>query len=77
MRKDFDYTDFLQDIVENADKIERFTKGVTFDDFLRDEMRAYATIRALEIIGEAVKQIPEKLRKQYPERKMFHRSKRE
>ncbi|GAB4580885.1 MAG: DUF86 domain-containing protein [Anaerolineales bacterium] len=67
MREGFDFTDFLRDIVENADKVEKFTQGVTFDDFLADEMRAYATIRALEIIGEAVKQIPDKIRKQYPE----------
>lgn len=66
MKEGFDFTDFLRDIVENADKVEQFTHGVSFDDFLADEMRAYATIRALEIIGEAVKQIPEDFRQQYP-----------
>jgi uncharacterized protein with HEPN domain len=65
--QDFDFTDFLRDIVENADKVQKFTKGVTFDDFVGDEMRAYATIRALEIIGEAVKQIPDDFRQQYPD----------
>lgn len=66
MNQGSDFTDFLRDIVENAEKAEKFTKGVTFDDFLGDEMRAYATIHALEIIGEAVKQIPEDFRQQYP-----------
>ena len=50
-----DPTDYLREIVENATKVETFTVGVDFDAFLADEMRAYATIRALEIIGEAVK----------------------
>lgn len=62
-----DPTDYLRDIVENATKVETFTAGVDFDAFLADEMRAYATIRALEIIGEAVKQVPTGLREQYPD----------
>ena len=45
-------TDYLRDILENATKVQAFTDGVDFDAFLADDMRAYATIRALEIIGE-------------------------
>ncbi len=67
MKVPSDPTDYLRDIVENAAKVEAFTAGIDFDGFLADEMRAYATIRALEIIGEAVKQVPKALREQYPE----------
>ena len=35
-------------------KIEKFTKNVNYEKFLNDEMRYYAVIRCLEIIGEAV-----------------------
>ncbi len=67
MRGAPDPRDYLRDIAENAAKVESFTAGVDFDGFLADDMRAYATIRALEIIGETVKQVPAELRDKYPE----------
>lgn len=62
-----DPTDYLHDIAENVSKIQAFTASVSFDEFCANDMRAYATIRALEIIGEAVKQVPQDLRDKYPE----------
>ncbi len=58
--------DYLRDIVDAADKAADFTAGMSFDDFLADPKTAYATIRALEIIGEATKRIPEDFRARYP-----------
>lgn len=58
--------DFLNDILENIEKVEAFIAGMSLDNFLNDDKTAYATIRAIEIIGEAVKQIPEDIRQQYP-----------
>lgn len=58
---------FLNDILENIEKIEMFTTNISLADFLQDEKTSYATIRALEIIGEAVKQIPISIREQYAE----------
>lgn len=37
------------------------------DRFLTDELRKRAFVRSLEIIGEAVKQLPLLLREQYPQ----------
>ncbi|HAO21885.1 MAG TPA: DUF86 domain-containing protein [Desulfobacteraceae bacterium] len=37
-----------------------------FETFHKDEMVVYACIRALEIMGEAVKNIPDEFRQQYP-----------
>lgn len=59
--------DFARDIRRAIDAIERFTVGVDFESFSNNEEKATAVIKKLEIIGEAVKQIPEEIRSQHPE----------
>ena len=58
---------FLDDIIESVDRIERYTKGISRDQFLKDIKTQDAVIRNLEIFGEAVKQLPESFTLQYPE----------
>lgn len=58
---------FLEDMLDAISKIERYTKDLSFDDFKEDEITIDATIRNLEIIGEAAKSIPEAVRKKYPD----------
>lgn len=60
-----DYRAFLDDIIEAISKIEKYTEGLTFDEFKSNEMVADATIRNLEIMGEAVKNIPEEIKTKY------------
>ncbi|RLG15651.1 MAG: hypothetical protein DRN71_00845 [Candidatus Nanohalarchaeota archaeon] len=59
------YELFLDDIVENVDRIQRFVSGMSFDDFKDDEKTVYAVSRSLEIIGESVSQIPDEVRDKY------------
>ncbi len=61
-----DYKLYLEDILEAAQKIERYSKDVSFQQFRKDEMRMDAVLRNLEIIGEATKNLPPALRKKYP-----------
>ncbi len=61
------YLFFLKDVLEYADKARSFTKGMNFNDFINDEKTFMATVRALEIIGEAIRHIPDEIRKNYPE----------
>ena len=58
---------FLDDMREAARKIDRYVSGRGQDAFRADEMAFDATLRNLEILGEAVKGIPEEIRARYPD----------
>ncbi len=58
---------FLYDILECIEKIEKYTKDMDFDDFVKNDLVVDAVIRNLEIIGEALKNIPEDFRSKYPD----------
>ena len=62
-----DSTDFLDDILEYIDRIERFTDGLSFDEFKSDERTICAVVNCIEVIGEATKHIPESTKSKYPE----------
>ncbi len=57
---------FLEDIVGSIAQIEQYTQGLSGEDFSQDRLVQDAVIRRLEIIGEAVKNLPEELRLKYP-----------
>lgn len=58
---------FIEDILENILLIENSIKNLSKDEFVNDKMIIDATIRRLEVIGEAVKNISEKIKRKYPE----------
>jgi uncharacterized protein with HEPN domain len=58
--------DYLQDILDAVAAIEQFTTGISFEDFSQNLEKMFAVSRAIEIIGEAVKRIPDSVRTQYP-----------
>jgi uncharacterized protein with HEPN domain len=57
---------YLEDILEATRKIRTYTNGLSKEGFLRDEKTFDAVIRNLEVIGQAVKSIPEELRTKWP-----------
>ena len=57
----------LEDITESLSKINRYIAGLEYSDLAKDEKTVDALIRNLEIIGEAVKNIPDAIREKYPE----------
>jgi uncharacterized protein with HEPN domain len=57
---------YLQDILESIEHIQRFLDGVSEDKFYENVEKQDAVLRRLEIIGEAVKHLPEKIRKNHP-----------
>ena len=67
MKSNREYTDYLQDILEAVSKARQFVKDVDFEAFRANEEKVFAVIRALEIIGEAAKNIPKSMRGRYTE----------
>jgi len=59
--------DYLQDILDAVAAIEQFTTGIAFEAFSQNLEKVFAVSRAIEIIGEAVKRIPDSVRSQYPD----------
>ena len=57
---------YLGDIQESCEKILRFTEGMTYKEFIHDDLHFDAVLRNLEVIGEAVKNISEETRITYP-----------
>lgn len=61
-----DVANYLQDILDSVNAIEQFTNGLEFETFSQNLEKIFAVSRAIEIIGEAVKRIPDSVRNQYP-----------
>ncbi|MEK6830737.1 MAG: DUF86 domain-containing protein [Nanoarchaeota archaeon] len=58
---------FVKHISDEIEKVERFSKDLTKDQLKKNELKQYAIIRAIEIIGEAVNNIPKEVKRKYSE----------
>ena len=56
---------FIKHILESIGDIESFTKEISKDVFFKNKEKQNAVVRSLEVIGEAVKNIPDNLKKKY------------
>lgn len=61
------YKVYLSDILEAIQNIQQYTENLSFEDIRKSKMVRDAVIRNLEIIGEAVKNIPDEIKSKYPE----------
>ncbi len=53
---------YLADIIESIEKIEKYLAEISETEFYTDEEKQDAVIRRLEIIGKAVKKLPDDFR---------------
>jgi uncharacterized protein with HEPN domain len=62
-----DYKVYLEDVLDAIIKIKSYTENLSKETFFTDSKTLDAVVRNLEIIGEAIKKLPEELRSKYPE----------
>jgi uncharacterized protein with HEPN domain len=58
---------YLDDMLSFAEKVLAYSEGFEREAFFSDSMRYDATVRNLELIGEAATRIPEAVRNAHPE----------
>lgn len=56
---------FLEHILESINLIDEYTKGKKEKEFLNSKQLQDAVIRRIEIIGEAIKNIPEDIKEKF------------
>ena len=56
---------FIKDILEAMESIEKFVGKMSLDELKEDEKTSSAVIRKFEVIGEAVKYMPDKVKEKY------------
>ena len=57
---------YLNDILRSINKVQNYSGDISFEEFKEKEMVQDAVLRNLEIIGEAVKNVPADIREEYP-----------
>lgn len=62
-----EFVDYLIDLLDVMDKAQGFTTGLDYETFRDDDKTLFAVVRALEIVGEAVKHIPDSVREENPD----------
>ena len=61
------YTEFLQDILHAITEIGLFVNGASYEAFESNREKTLAVVKLLEVIGEAVKKIPNERHELYPD----------
>ena len=57
---------YLKHISDAISRIEEYTQGVGYEDFMDNHLIQDGVIRQIEIIGEATKRLSDEIREKYP-----------
>jgi uncharacterized protein with HEPN domain len=60
-------SEYLEHILDEIEYLTNRARGIEQTEFLLDDTLKRAFVRSIEVIGEAVKQVPEPLREKYPD----------
>jgi uncharacterized protein with HEPN domain len=58
---------YFDDIIDSIQAIESYVESMDYDHFIHDRKTYAATIRELEIIGEAAAKVSDGIKRRYPE----------
>lgn len=62
-----DYKLYLSDMLEALERIQEYTRNMTYRDFARSNITIDAVVRNLEVIGEAARKLPPDIKSRSPE----------
>ena len=62
-----DWLLYLDDLIDSAEKLQRYLAGRTFESFSADDVLFDAVLFNLAVIGEAAKNVPEEARASVPQ----------
>ena len=63
MKRRFDL--YFNDVLKSIDRIKEYTSSLSFEEFTKDNIKVDAVMRNLEVIGEAVTQLPKEIKEKY------------
>ena len=55
----------LEHILQAIERIKRYTLGISFDEFIANDMMYYAVVKNIEILGEASNMLTEEFRSKH------------
>ena len=58
---------YIEHILSNIEQIETFSENLDKEELADNKLKQYAIIRAIEIIGEAVRNLPSNVKNNHPE----------
>ena len=58
---------YLDDMLEFAEKVLAYTDGMEQEEFVENNLTYDASLRNLELIGEAATHVPDEIRTEHPE----------
>ncbi|MFQ5874048.1 MAG: DUF86 domain-containing protein [Dehalococcoidia bacterium] len=67
MRRRRTYRDYIRDMLAYAQRAQEFVGSADLEQFRQQQQTVLAVTRALEVVGEAARQLPAALRQRYPE----------